>query len=104
MHEVKTKFVGANPFTGVPADEFDPNTMVINKQKPMAPRTPANYKYDKFFDKLNLGDSVTIPNEHADKIQQALFNYLKRHNKKGKSVRRRNDPEPGMATVYRMPK
>lgn len=104
MHVVKTKFVDTNPFTGRSVDEFDPDTIVVNKQKPVPPRTNKEYKYDRIFNKLALGDSVTVPQEHSDKTQQALRHYLKRHNKKGIAVARSNDPEPGKATIYRVPK
>lgn len=104
--DVKTKFAdGVNPFTGMKDGEFDPRLMVINKQKPMPKRRPAGRgKYDDMFDKLNIGDSVTVPAEAADKVWQALSGYLKRYNKRGKVKRMPNDPKPGFSTIYRIEK
>jgi len=78
---IKTQFAGKNPF--VPkreVNEVDVTTLRVTTDKPKK-RMYRNFKYDAIFKDLDIGKSLSCKSEDADRVAQALRNYIDRNEK-----------------------
>jgi hypothetical protein len=81
--EIKSKFIGKNPFTGIKNGAVDPSKIVIDNG-PMPKKRRTVGKYDDLFDKLEFGQNMIVPMDSSPQVSQALRGYLKRNRKLGK--------------------
>jgi hypothetical protein len=77
---VRTTFAGKSPFPKSIPKEVDMSTLRITTDKPKQ-RVNHNCKYDKLFDQLEIGKSISCKSQDCDKVAQALRGYIKRYNK-----------------------
>jgi len=78
---IKTQFAGKNPFKPQrQVKEVDVSTLRVTDDKPKK-RVARNCKYDKLFDGLAVGKSLSCKSEDCDKVAQALRSYVRRYNK-----------------------
>jgi hypothetical protein len=78
---IQTTFVGKNPFkTKREVKEVDLATLRVTNDQPKK-RVVHNCKYDKLFNDLDVGKSLSCKSADCDKVAQALRSYIKRYNK-----------------------
>lgn len=79
--QVKTQFIGKNPFKGKrEVKEVDISTLKVTNDQPKK-RVVHNCKYDKLFNELDIGKSLSCKSADCDKVAQALRGYITRYNK-----------------------
>jgi hypothetical protein len=78
---IQTQFVGKNPFKPKrEVKEVDISTLKVTTDKPKQ-RVNHNCKYDKLFNELDIGKSLSCKSADCDKVAQALRSYVRRYNK-----------------------
>jgi hypothetical protein len=78
---IKTQFAGKNPFAPKrQSTEVDVTTLRVTTDKPKK-RVYRNFKYDALFKDLDIGKALSCKSEDADRVAQALRNYIERNEK-----------------------
>lgn len=98
--ELKTTFVGKNPFTNVKAGAIDPCVIVIDSTATMPKKRRTLGKYDAIFSKLKFDENMIVPLEIAPQVSQALRSYLRKTNRKGKVHTFSYQPTPSKARIF----